>query len=905
MPFSSEVIETEPYTPNGSTFLFPFFFLALSEDEIQVVLTDADGNETLVTEGFDVLGIDDPDGGFISFAVAPNYTGQTLTIRAAPNWGQETDFENQGAYNPHEVNKALDRLAQKLLVLRNGGVTGGEGTIGTVTWGSVQGKPTTFPPAAHVHAAADVTSGVFDAARIPGLDGSKITTGTVAAARISGLDASKITSGTIDQARLPVTSGGVVSSGAIADLTAPQQALIVEGTLVTTSDGAQWRYSGTGSKTLEASYVELSTATDWAALTSVPPEITSFAALSGVADRLPYFSGTDTLSLATFTAEGRTIAALASQAALQARASVLTTKGDLDTYSNQPARLGVGTDGQTLFADSSQTTGLRWGNPVGGSSTVGGPASFVAVFSGNGDGSTNNDAAFTAAEASSYDRIWLPEGSYFTTKVNSQLKKWYEGPGKIKIVSGAGTLAGGKKQTVDTGVIAFGPSAAVGDVNGTEYGEDGDVKYTDIHYQYVRNARQHIDQPIDLTLNGPYFQAGAYPHFRRTFILAGGGHSGTNTHIQANVPIGATTVDVLFSSGISIGDKIGFQVNDNHPPGMALNGTPLAGGPDIVTVTNVAPGGGVGGSDRITFTPATANAYTYPGADNRVPAFLSGYSAAAQISKGRRTFNADTFITIDSAAGGDVYGFMVRASSSYQLLAGQTHWFDGNTVGQYGGSTEMVYDGQYGQVYEGRIDDHGHNCSGIGWVTTYNRTNDTFSVGDPQRWVTWIHDLPKNEGSKPLESFYYPNGLARVGIDLTALDVSTDGQRAIQMKLNHRLYFDASATPAGPAQANVRARGFWGDIQGDTYITAINDGSDRLDFYAGGVRTLGLRSTSVNIPSGIQVNSAGPISVTNQIAVAEGQTIRLNGLNGNTYFQVVAGAVQLVVNGTVRGTWGP
>ena len=47
--------------------------------------------------------------------------------------------------------------------------------------------------------------------------------------------------------------------------------------------------------------------------------------------------------------------------------SPLTTKGDLYTYSTTDARLGVGTNGQVLTADSAEATGLKWATAGGGS----------------------------------------------------------------------------------------------------------------------------------------------------------------------------------------------------------------------------------------------------------------------------------------------------------------------------------------------------------------------------------------------------------------------------------------------------------------------------------------------------------------------------------------------------------
>jgi len=50
--------------------------------------------------------------------------------------------------------------------------------------------------------------------------------------------------------------------------------------------------------------------------------------------------------------------------------SPLTTKGDLYTYSTSDTRLAVGTNGQTLVADSAEATGLKWATASSGGMTV-------------------------------------------------------------------------------------------------------------------------------------------------------------------------------------------------------------------------------------------------------------------------------------------------------------------------------------------------------------------------------------------------------------------------------------------------------------------------------------------------------------------------------------------------------
>jgi hypothetical protein len=76
--------------------------------------------------------------------------------------------------------------------------------------------------------------------------------------------------------------------------------------------------------------------------------------------------------------------------------SPLTTKGDLYTYTTTDARLGVGTNGQVLQADSAEATGLKWATPSGSTLVV------AEIATG-----TLSGASVTISSLSTYDQLFI------------------------------------------------------------------------------------------------------------------------------------------------------------------------------------------------------------------------------------------------------------------------------------------------------------------------------------------------------------------------------------------------------------------------------------------------------------------------------------------------------------------
>ena len=99
----------------------------------------------------------------------------------------------------------------------------------------------------------------------------------------------------------PVPPAAVVTTS-LAALTSAQQDSIVEGTLVTTSDsGERYQYTGSGDKTLAASYVLISDVTpDWAIITgkpsTFPPDPHAITGHSAAPNSITYADSTGSLN---------------------------------------------------------------------------------------------------------------------------------------------------------------------------------------------------------------------------------------------------------------------------------------------------------------------------------------------------------------------------------------------------------------------------------------------------------------------------------------------------------------------------------------------------------------------------------------------------------------------------------
>lgn len=119
MAIEVESVRDGPYFPNGVTVSFPYSFKANSTDDVRVFTVLDDVETTINPTTYSVVpNGNDEEGGSIEFDAALLDTVGELFIELDPDWGQPTKFSTSG-FLPSALNPPLDRLAQKILVLRD------------------------------------------------------------------------------------------------------------------------------------------------------------------------------------------------------------------------------------------------------------------------------------------------------------------------------------------------------------------------------------------------------------------------------------------------------------------------------------------------------------------------------------------------------------------------------------------------------------------------------------------------------------------------------------------------------------------------------------------------------------------------------------------------------------------
>lgn len=128
MTVSSTTRRAGPFLGDGSTTAFPFTFKVFKKQDIQVVFTDAAGNDTtLVLDSAYTVALnldqDNNPGGTITYprptSGIPNLAvGESLTVVGALDYNQPTDLPNLGPYFAQVVENSLDRATIQIQQLK-------------------------------------------------------------------------------------------------------------------------------------------------------------------------------------------------------------------------------------------------------------------------------------------------------------------------------------------------------------------------------------------------------------------------------------------------------------------------------------------------------------------------------------------------------------------------------------------------------------------------------------------------------------------------------------------------------------------------------------------------------------------------------------------------------------------
>lgn len=470
---------------------------------------------------------------------------------------------------------------------------------------------------------------------------------------------------------------------------------------------------------------------------------------------------------------------------------------------------------------------------------------------GNPTAGTDNIAAFTAAVADPSSRIWLTDGFFRTSQLTGSLYKYFDGPGRIYDSTSAEVLPG--RFTYLLTPPSQYPTQGVGGWFA------GDTSYIEPEWFVIGGACRH-------SISERYFEATTIPHNR--WFTSLGGSSGCVAHVASGATIGALTTVLNSVDGLASGDVIGFS---------ALFGGGIT---DQVTLSNVNSG-----TNTITFAPALAHAY----------------ATGDIVLLALRTNNPFTYTFGRNSAAGDFYGDVQRLQQLYEPLAGQTHFFETSTVGQYGGDIYFFFDGTYATGWESIYSDQGNDVAVIAQVDSFIRDNDTGA-----RAVVWIGTYFQSTGAVPSDCAHAVAGKWRIGLDTTRADLSNflapadNYNAAINTKMGDTWIMNSTVSTAGRGGDPVYGA-FFGNVPGDMFLRSGTDGTS--DYFEMVFNRAGPNDGRLRVrPTQVTTNK----SLLAALSVEAGQELVTNGDSTTGFPTVVFGAgdgVWIEWNGVnLRGT---
>lgn len=172
--------------------------------------------------------------------------------------------------------------------------------------------------------------------------------------------------------------------------------------------------------------------------------------------------------------------------------SPLTTKGDVLTYSTINARLGVGSNGQVLTADSTQTTGIKWATPASSGGGFIGSAYFATTASNTWTRASATLGAFSTNGSTPNPTVEFNPGTPTIQTTNFQLPK-------IQVNS----IPAGYYRVVFEGAALTGPNAfsniAISDgVTTTGRTSFNVTSYQDCHVEGIFHYTTTANQTFEL-----------------------------------------------------------------------------------------------------------------------------------------------------------------------------------------------------------------------------------------------------------------------------------------------------------------------------------------------------------------------------------------------------------------------